>query len=95
MSSYIGRVGADEVADLDIIDRGGRDDVGGVLSGVHSIAEIKWDLERYGNVRACVGFVCLATGTESTMGRIGPGSTAQKRSFVFLLQSLFPVVVER
>ena len=91
MSSYIGRVGADEVADLDIIDRGGRDDVG----GVHSIAEMKWDLERYGNVRACVGFVCLATGTESTMGRIGPGSTAQKRSFVFLLQSLFPVVVER
>ena len=68
MSSYIGRVGADEVADLDIIDRGVRDDVGGVLSGVHSIAEMMWDLERCGNVRARDGrsgqsFVCLAAGT--------------------------------
>jgi len=40
-------------------------------------------------------FVHWAAGTESTLGRNGPGSGAQKHSFVILLISISPVVVDK
>ena len=110
MLSYIGRGRGDEVADRDIVDVGdGVEGCLGVVVGHHDEiwVDLGWEkkisrsVAGTGNRKEADSsrfgwrFVHWAAGTESTLGRNGPGSGAQKHSFVILLIAISPVVVDK